>query len=188
MAQLGGTFDANTVAPSTPFALLPAGNYLAQIIASEMRPTKDGRGKYLWLEFDVLSGEHMGARLWDRLNLQNANPKAVTIAEEALSAICHATGVMNVSDSEELHMRPLTLKVIVKPGEGQYGPGNEIKGYSAPAAGSGGTGRATGYTPRPASTPAPARVAQAVSGEVIPPKNTVTPVQPGAAPPWRRAS
>lgn len=67
MAQM--TFDASSISPAEPMEPLPAGRYQAQIVESEMRPTKAGDGQYLWLGFDVLDGPHKGRKFWERLNL-----------------------------------------------------------------------------------------------------------------------
>jgi Protein of unknown function (DUF669) len=120
MARLGETFDATTVEPNKPLEALPPGRYVVQIVNSEMRPTKDGMGQYLWLELDVLEGEHAGRKLFDRLNLVNANPTTVEIAQRILSAICHATGLMQVDDSEQLHLIPLIADVKVQPPKNGY--------------------------------------------------------------------
>ena len=45
MANLGTTFDATNVEPAKPYEVLPPGKYPAQIVASEMRVTKDGMGQ-----------------------------------------------------------------------------------------------------------------------------------------------
>ena len=100
MAKLGATFDATGIEPIQPLELLPPGKYIAQIVSSEMRLTKDGKGQYLFLEMDVLEGPYQGRKLFDRLNLVNANTQTVEIAQRTLSAICHATGRMQVEDSE----------------------------------------------------------------------------------------
>jgi hypothetical protein len=126
MAQLGGTFDASQVDPNQPHETLPPGDYRVQIIASEMRVTKAGNGQYLWLEMDVLDGAMAGKKLFDRLNLVNPNRQAEEIAQRTLSAICHAVGRMQVADSEELHFKPMVVKVMVDK-EGY----NQIKGYKA---------------------------------------------------------
>ncbi len=42
MASLNGTFDASGVEPAAPMELLPPGRYVAQIVQSEMQPTKAG--------------------------------------------------------------------------------------------------------------------------------------------------
>jgi hypothetical protein len=107
--------------------VLPPGKYTVQIVNSEMRPTSNGLGQYLWLELDVLDGEHAGRKLFDRLNLVNANTQTVEIAQRTLSAICHATGKMQVTDSEQLHLIPLQADVTVQPPKNGYGETNKIR-------------------------------------------------------------
>lgn len=129
MAQLG--FDATQVAPSQAFEVIPAGKYKVQITDSDMRPTKDGNGQYLWLEMEILDGEFQSRKLWDRLNLVNQNQQAVEIAQRNLSALCHATGKLHVSDSQELHFIPVVASVKVRPARDNYDASNEIRGYEA---------------------------------------------------------
>jgi Protein of unknown function (DUF669) len=124
MAKLGGTFDATGVEPSAPLEALPPGNYKVQILQSEMRVTKAGTGQMLWLDLEVLEGPYQGRHVYDQLNLINPNPTAEEIAQRTLSAICHAVGKLQVSDSEELHFLPMMVKVAVQPNG--Y---NEVKGY-----------------------------------------------------------
>src|SRR5215831_12209614 len=113
MAKFGTTFDATGIEPIQPLEVLPSGKYIAQIVNSEMRLTKDGTGQYLFLEIDVLEGPYQGRKLFDRLNLVNANSQTVEIAQRTLSAICHATKRMQVEDSEELHLIPFLAFVTV---------------------------------------------------------------------------
>lgn len=129
MTDLGGPFDATSVAPADSFDPLPNGTYVVLVTDSEMAPTKSG-GKMLKLTLEVAEGEYKGRKLWDQLNLVNANPTAVEIAQRTLSAICHAVGVLTLTNSTELHHKPMVAKVRVKQDEG-YEPGNEVKGYSA---------------------------------------------------------
>ena len=126
MAHLGATFDASTVDPATGFELIPPGKYVAQIVSSEMRPTKDGGGQYLWLELDVLEGALQGRKVFDRLNLVNASAQTVEIAQRTLSAICHATGRMQVQDSQELHLIPMIADVTIRPPKNGYGESNKV--------------------------------------------------------------
>lgn len=174
MAIFAQTFDANSVEPSN-FDVFPAGKYLAQIVSSEMRPTKDGRGQYLFLELDILEGQFVGRKLFDRLNLVNDNPDTVDIATRTLSSICRATGQMQVKDSEQLHLIPLIADVRVRPPKGQYGESNSIRylprNAAAPAT------RAPGAY---ASAPAPATAPS-------PQPQPATPVAPAAGGlPWQR--
>ena len=174
MAIFAQTFDANAVEPSN-FDVFPAGKYLSQIVSSEMRPTKDGRGQYLFLELDILEGPFAGRKLFDRLNLVNDNPDTVDIATRTLSSICRATGQMQVKDSEQLHLIPLIADVRVRPPKGQYGESNSIRylprNAAAPAT------RAPGAY---ASAPAPATAPS-------PQPQPATPMAPAAGGlPWQR--
>ena len=128
MADLRG-FDANTVEPNDSFDPLPNGDYLCIITASEMKPTKAGDGAYLEVELQVLDGPHQGRKLWDRLNLNNANETAVRIARGALSSICRAVGVPQPNDSCELHDLPLLVKVACKKRDDTDEMTNVVKGY-----------------------------------------------------------
>ena len=171
MANLGIPFDATSVEPAQTLEVLPPGKYTAQIVDSDMRLTKDGTGQYLWLSLDVLDGSYKGRKLFDRLNLVNANPQTVAIAQSALSAICHATGCLQVEDSQDLHLIPLTLVVQVQPPKNGYGESNKVR-----------------YLPiETAAKPAPQQPARSAAPQAAP---MVATPQPRAAAfdaaPWKR--
>lgn len=140
MADLN--FDATQVPPAESFSVIPAGDYKVQIVDSDLRPTKDGNGQYLWLESEIIEGEYQSRKLWSRLNLVNSNQQAVEIAQRELSALCHATGKLHVADSQELHLVPVIAVVRVRPARGDYDASNEIRSWK-PAGNS-------GPVPRPA--------------------------------------
>ena len=176
MAVFAQTFDAANVDPNAGFEVYPAGKYLSQIVASEMRPTKDGRGQYLFLELDILEGPFAGRKLFDRLNLVNDNPDTVDIATRTLSSICRATGQMQVKDSEQLHLIPLIADVRVRPPKGQYGESNSIRYLPRNAAAAPATRAPVAYASAPAPATAPA-----------PQPQPATPVAPAAGGlPWQR--
>lgn len=159
MARFDTSFDATRVEPTTAQELLPAGKYRAQIVESEMRVTKNGMGQFLWLMLDILEGEYKGRKMFDQLNLVNPNPTTVEIAQRTLSAICHATGKMHVSDSEELHLIPMTIQVKIRPPKNGYGESNAIA-YLAPERGA--VARAAKPTHAAPATPAaPPKMASA---------------------------
>lgn len=156
-----GHFDATSVAPSEDFSPIPVGEYVVQITDSDVKPTKSGNGHRLELTFEVIDGEFKGRKVWANLNLDNPNPKAVEIAQRELSAICHAVGKLQVVDSQELHYKPLVIRVDIEERDG-YGPRNVIKAYKAVAGG-------VGNAPAGAAPSAPAATAASPSS---------------AAPPW----
>src|SRR4051812_3552093 len=127
MASFGATFDATGIEPVKPLEVLPPGTYPTQIVESEMRLTRDGMGQFLQVVMDVLEGPYKGRKLFDRLNLVNANAQTVEIAQRTLSAICHATGRLQVQDSDELHLVPFLAVVTVQPPKNGYGEINKIR-------------------------------------------------------------
>jgi hypothetical protein len=165
MANLG-SFDASTVEPRTAFEVVPPGEYLAQIVKSDLQPTKNGTGQRLSLELDILEGQYQGRKLFDGLNIVNQSAQAQEIGQRTLSAICHAVGKLQVRDSEELHFKPMRVKVKVVPPKDGYSEKNEITGYSA----ANGSKPAAFTAPKPATAAAPAAAKP-----------------PGNVPPWKRA-
>ena len=128
MAHLNN-FNANEVEPTSSFEPIPAGKYLAAITDSELKATKNGSGRYLQFTFTIIEGEYKNRVLWARLNLENPNATAVKIARAELSAICHATGVLQPRDSVELHNIPLAIIVKLRKRDDNGELSNEIKGY-----------------------------------------------------------
>ena len=124
------SFDASQVEPSSGKDPLPAGTYVAAITASQMKPTKNGAGQFLELEYQVLDGPHRNRKLWSRHNLTHTNIQAVQIARGELSAICRAVGVLTPKDSAELHNLPLTVTVRCKKRQDTGELANEIAGWA----------------------------------------------------------
>lgn len=129
MAKL--QFNAAEVEPQKAFEPLPSGWYNVQIEESEMRDASTQGNEYLELKMKVLDGDFANRVIYDRLNIINSSEVAQAIAYEQLSAICHATGVINVEDTDELHGKPFMAKVKLKPANGDYEAGNDVKGYKA---------------------------------------------------------
>lgn len=162
------SFDATQVAPAAPNEPIPAGNYTAMITESEIKPLKSKNGTALRLTFQVLDGEFKNRKVWANLNIQHTNAQAQAIAQQQLSAICHAVNVLKISNPAALHNKPMTIKVKVRPAHDDYDASNDISGYSAINAASAAATAATNGT-------ATARAAA-----------SATPATPAAkaAPPW----
>lgn len=156
MARFDTAFDATGIEPTTGYDVLPAGKYRAQIVESEMRVTRNGMGQFLWLMLDIIEGQYQGRKVFDQLNLVNSNPQTVEIAQRTLSAICHATGKLQVNDSVDLHLVPMTIQVGVKPPKDGYSEKNTIR-YLVPEK----APAAPAYQAAPAVSQAPAAPAAA---------------------------
>ena len=169
--QLPVPFDANKVQPSVALEVLPSAFYPVTITESENKETSKKDGSFLALTMTVIDGQYKGRKIFDNLNLVNKNAQAVQIAQETLSAICHATGVMVVQDSNQLHNIPFEVKVGMAKADAAYpDPRNEVKGYRK-LGGEATTGAVTG----------------AVSAPVIPGAVAAAPATAAAAQPWAAA-
>jgi len=191
MASLN--FDSNNVAPDTGFDPIPAGDYTAVIIDSDMKTTKNGAGQYLALTLQIIDGPYANRMLWDRLTLVHDNAKTVEIAQRRLSAICHAVGVLAVQDSTQLHNRPMVvrLKYVEDP---QYGPKNEIGSYKATQGQAPAAQRPSAQAPAampwqgqaPAAQPQPQASAPTAQAPAWTPPQAQAPAA-ASVPPWARA-
>lgn len=190
-------FDASQVAPATALDPVPAGWYTAMIVESEMKPTADGTGYYLETVNAIVEPvEYAGRKVYDRINLQNKNPVAVEIGYKTLSAICHAVGIIQVQDSQQLHNRPFAIKVSIRPaGPGadgkNYEASNDVKGYKASSERTNTAPAQVAPTPPAApqwAPPAQAQVAppqqQAPAPQWTPPPAQPAPQAAPAAPQW----
>ncbi len=171
-----GSFNAAEIEPAD-FSALPSGDYTALITSSEFRATKSGDGQYLVLAFQIIDGPKKGRMLWHNLNLINSNPKAVEIAQRELSAICRATGAMQIDNSEALHNLPHKITVAYIPaGPDAKGihrdESNRIKQWTA-------LGSATPVA-APAAPAAPATTRAPRPAPAVP-----TPPPPAGAAPWK---
>ena len=131
MAQFN--FDTNTVAPrENNFEVLPAGTYNAQVTESEITALKSGNGSALKLTLEILSDGYRGRKVWARLNVKHTNPTAEQIAQQQLRELCDAIGVVRMTDTVELHNKPMQVKLkIRKDDSGQYEDQNEVVSFKA---------------------------------------------------------
>ncbi len=122
-------FDASMQEEWRPSGgVIPDCEVLAVIDQSEEKTNKKGTGSYLELRFEVIEGPSNGRKLWVRLNLNNPSEKAVQIARAELGAICKAVGVITPNVNEDLHDRPLRIKIRSEADQNGV-LRNVIKGY-----------------------------------------------------------
>ena len=161
-------FDARQVAPdSGGVDPVPEGWYVVAIDQSDIKPTSDKNGAYVEVRERIVEpAEFRGKIVFGRLNIQNANPKAVEIGLAQLSALCHATGVLVLDDTQQLHNIQHKIKVTFEPAREEknentgevkkYGASNNIRAFK-PMSENVVIGPVAGATPAPAA-PAPSQV------------------------------
>ena len=121
-------FNAAEVQPSS-FEAIPTGTYEAVISNSESRPMKSGNGMGFNLEFEIISGECKGRKVFAWITFEHrTSPDAQRIGREQLSAICRAVGVTQLNDTAQLHNLPLLIVVALDKSDPTR---NIIKGFKA---------------------------------------------------------
>lgn len=142
MPVLEGLFDADEYQSDGQFTrtkrgAMPAGEYRARAIESEVKETKKGDGKYVQYKFVVTEqGSYNGNFLWINMNVVNPNQTAQRIGNEQLANFCRAVGKTKIKATEELHDKDVTLVVAMVPKQSQTEPSeqifvNEIRGFKA---------------------------------------------------------
>lgn len=144
MANLGTTLNANDYeAPS--FEPIPKGEYPMWIIESDVESNSKNTGRNLKFVLEITQGQYKGRKIYESLSFENPSEIAVKIARGMISAICHAVGQVELSDSTTLHNKEFLGKVKVKKGNDGYDDSNSLAGAKAltggnPAQGAGNGG------------------------------------------------
>ncbi len=124
MAQLN--YDVNQEELEQSFDLLPVGEYTVIIEDSDLKPNKKNTGKNLNLIYQVIDGQFKGRKIFENISIDNPKQQTVQIAKRTLNSIGVAVGIQKITDSSQLHNKP--LKVIIKIKEDKvYGDKNEVK-------------------------------------------------------------
>lgn len=132
MAFLNETYDVSTLPKgSNNFEPLPAGWYAASITKAEVCATKDGRGQYIKIRYDITGPTHQGRVMFGNLNIRNASAQAEEIGRQQLGELMRAIGLDRVNDTDQLIGGHLQIKLSVKPADEKYEAGNEVKGFRA---------------------------------------------------------
>jgi hypothetical protein len=124
---------------------LAPGEYLAEIIDTDMSPTKAGTGEKLTLQFEVIEGDCAGTYVWHNLNIENPSQRAVEISKRQLAQICRAVGMEGFQQHGELFAKRCVIVVAMGKANNDYPSKPEIRGWK-PA-----------IQPQPAAQSQPAR-------------------------------
>ena len=132
MAQLQFNTFEDATRPSMDRELIPVGDYFAKIIDSDLKTNKAGTGQYIEFVWDINGPSHRGRRVWQRVNIHNANAEAADIGKRELNSICKACGKAQIMDTSELHGVECKVKIKIRKGNNGYSDSNEIA-YVNPA-------------------------------------------------------
>lgn len=150
MAKLNFTANPNFTPAKTAYSLITPGDYVVQVVESEVKATRSG--KALSLTFQVVDDSSFrNRRVWVLLNLDHPDEAVVARAYGELQSLCKAVGFAGeLEDTSALHDKPLTARIYeTKPKDG-YEAKNSANRY-----------RPANWLYPPAPAPAPAEQATA---------------------------
>lgn len=105
-------FDASKVEPDQGrIGALPKGWYKTMVEKTELKLTNDGAGQIFNVMFTVVDGLHKGAKFFNGFNVVNNSEKATEIGHKQLSALCHAVGVLQMTDTDQIKNIPFFTRL-----------------------------------------------------------------------------
>lgn len=114
------------------FELLPNDWYEAMIINSDVLQNNAGTGRYIKLEFEIVSGKYQNRKIFTNLNIEHPNANVAAFGRSDLTKICRAIKVEKLFDTCSLHNLPMMIKVAVAADKGRNNElRNVIRDYKA---------------------------------------------------------
>jgi len=151
MAKLDEAFITDEMPKGNDYTPLPAGWYVASIGSAELANTKNGKGQYIKIRYNIEGPSHQGRVVFGNLNTRNESEKAMEIGRQQMGDLLRALGIAKLTDTDQLVGGNVEIKLAVKEAEGQYEAQNELKGFksvsgSSPMAKASSAGKASATT------------------------------------------
>jgi len=123
--------DLTGVSEQQKFEPVPAGTYPVRATEAGIKPTKQGNGSYLNVQFTITRGDYEGRKVWTRFNLANPSPKAVEIGKSALKSFLVKARFGDPDHVEVIDIPGLQcLASVVVVTDSQFGDSNDIKYFT----------------------------------------------------------
>jgi hypothetical protein len=114
-----------------PGGLLPAGDYVFEIVETDVRDNSAGTGNYILLVLEGL-GAAEGHAVRDYLNLKNPSPWAEAQARKRLAQIGHSLDNRELTNTDQLLGKRLEVTLRIKPATDGYEACNAVVRYGRP--------------------------------------------------------
>lgn len=127
MASLN--FNADEQEPMAPLGAWTPAKQRVTVEGADVKPTKNGDGEYVEIQFRAMDGPNEGRAHWERYNIANPNPEAERIAKAAFASLCLALGVPKVKDTDELVGRQCVIETNVGKRKDTGEDQTRVRGY-----------------------------------------------------------
>lgn len=97
------------------FSPIPAGVYMAQIIAAEEKKTQDLSGYYLNITFSIIGEKYAGRRVWGNITTVSSDAQKLGTGHRHLANLLDAAGLpRKISNTDVLLQKVVPIKVIIQ--------------------------------------------------------------------------
>lgn len=110
MASIAGSYDPDAK-PGASYTPLPLADYEMEIVESSYDANKDGDGMVLALKAQITGGEFEGRPYMIWMDLENDDEDKQNRGQRDFAGLRRATGVLNPSDTVELHFKPFKVTI-----------------------------------------------------------------------------
>jgi hypothetical protein len=107
------------------------GSHPVKIVTADDRINQSQTGRYVLLEFKILSGPDKGKKVKDYCTHQHPNPKAVAAGMGRIKRVMEACGIDSVEDETDLLGLKLNIVTEIEdlPEDSQFKPQARVKRY-----------------------------------------------------------
>ena len=131
MAKLDEAFITDDMPKGNDYTPLPAGWYVASIGSADLANTKNGKGQYIKIRYNIEGPSHQGRVVFGNLNTRNESEKAMEVGRQQMGNLLRALGIAKLTDTDQLVGGNVEIKLAVREAEGQYEAQNELKGFKS---------------------------------------------------------
>ena len=130
MAQMPQVFVPSEKEDSG-FSVVPEAWYIAEIVKSEIKATKDKQGTIMVLAMKILEGKRKGRLIYTNYNIVNRNETTVKIAEGQIKQLCETLGIDQMEDTDELHKQEFGVFLVIEKGNANWPDKNKATKFKA---------------------------------------------------------
>jgi len=124
MGNLTNKYDPNAEAQKE-LGKWPTGEYLVQIVESDVKANKNNTGEYAELVYEAMDGDNKGRKLWANIMLTHTNETAQSIGQRQMASLREATGILSPNDTTDFHYKPHIIRVEYYPVGSTYAYGSK---------------------------------------------------------------
>jgi len=107
------------------------GWYHATVVDAEVKDTKNGLGKFLKVDYEIIGPVHAHSHVFGNINFKNPSEDATRIGLTQLGKLCRALHIQVIDDESALiNGETIEIKIAIEKSE-EYGDKNVVRDWRA---------------------------------------------------------